>query len=624
MKSNALQHLLTAILLFTGLNLSMAQPALRVSQNSNTLSNNSTWIFPGPVGDTVYYDLKIENSGSGMDSLKLTPSSVINGTDSAQFLLGGIANDTIALAAGEDTIWEVGFLPASIGFKSAVFNLDYRSTGMVQAFSINLEGVGDTLADEPSTTSVNASVWRNFPYELVVRVNRPASVDGLLVLKSSAPTTSSPERGQSYVRGDMIDNAKVLLNERNLSSTTDIDLGFVKEDSPYFLQFFTFNDGGDVMYRNYQDLPDTMTFRSAASNPGNFYSGIDPSDSAFVTTLKNKLSSVHVKNNYDDYYDNLVDPFYAHDTIGNQKVVYCDYSDQPSTFYTPPAGFSELGGFSREHSYPRNWMPEQGSEPLPFADYHGLYITNQNQVNGVRSNYPFGEVQSVTSSHFDGKLGKNNSGQNVYEVKPSMKGDVARALFYLISRYWGETGPNSYNSTWKLPTTISSSISYGQDEDLLRQWHYQDPPSHFEKARNSYVSLIQGNRNPYIDNPDWVCYINFTMPKHYPNPKDTTNCQTQPEDAASLKASAERLDFVVYPNPVRQESVRIIADNPAGDALQIEIYQMDGKLVYEKELPTFAGLNDMQVQLPELAEGLYLLKLQSATQVGSRKLFIQD
>ena len=42
-------------------------------------------------------------------------------------------------------------------------------------------------------------------------------------------------------------------------------------------------------------------------------------------------------------------------------------------------------------------------------------------------------------------------------------------------------------------------------ESVMRQWHALDPVSDAERGRNDIIfSKWQGNRNPYIDHPEWV------------------------------------------------------------------------------------------------------------------------
>ena len=66
------------------------------------------------------------------------------------------------------------------------------------------------------------------------------------------------------------------------------------------------------------------------------------------------------------------------------------------------------------------------------------------------------------------------------------------------------------NNLWNLPNPISIFISYGQNQDVLKQWHWQDPVSNEEIARNDYIASLQGNRNPFVDSMQYACFIDFT------------------------------------------------------------------------------------------------------------------
>ncbi|MZG54540.1 MAG: hypothetical protein F3743_08800 [Nitrospinae bacterium] len=66
----------------------------------------------------------------------------------------------------------------------------------------------------------------------------------------------------------------------------------------------------------------------------------------------------------------------------------------------------------------------------------------------------------------------------------SIRGNIARAYLYMSYQY---------------------KISLREDqEDMLRKWHFEDPPDDWEEIRNDRIEAIQGNRNPFIDHPEWV------------------------------------------------------------------------------------------------------------------------
>lgn len=67
------------------------------------------------------------------------------------------------------------------------------------------------------------------------------------------------------------------------------------------------------------------------------------------------------------------------------------------------------------------------------------------------------------------------------------KGKVARATLYFLLRY----------PEIKLPYSKS-------DIEMLKQWSQDDPPDAHEKHRNAAIFALQGNRNPYVDHPEWV------------------------------------------------------------------------------------------------------------------------
>src|SRR5690606_21560281 len=134
------------------------------------------------------------------------------------------------------------------------------------------------------------------------------------------------------------------------------------------------------------------------------------------------------------------------------------------------------------------------------TDLFHIYPTD-GYVNGLRGNFPFGEVSSGGSTTTSNGSRK---GQNVFPGAPNStafepidesKGDFARTYFYMCTRYYTED--NSWK-TWDM--SIKTDLNTWA-KNMLLQWHHEDPVSSKEINRNNQVFLIQGNRNPFIDSP---------------------------------------------------------------------------------------------------------------------------
>jgi len=185
------------------------------------------------------------------------------------------------------------------------------------------------------------------------------------------------------------------------------------------------------------------------------------------------------------------------------------YSDVPGG--TPPYEFqfvvdqcgnydSEGDCFNREHTFPVSWFND--GTPMN-TDLHHIYPTDA-WVNQQRGNWPYGEVTAPAwTSQNGGKRGPCSlpgcSG-TVFEPIDEYKGDLARGHFYMLTRYLNES------VSWPAPI-LSSGAFVPWAESLLLAWHAQDAVSDKERDRNNAVFGMQGNRNPYIDNPDWAYSI---------------------------------------------------------------------------------------------------------------------
>lgn len=185
----------------------------------------------------------------------------------------------------------------------------------------------------------------------------------------------------------------------------------------------------------------------------------------------------------------------------------------------------ECDCYNREHSIPKSWYG--GTTSGPGCDIFHLVPTD-GKVNGIRSNYPFGEVGSADYNKHGNKRGSaksititggntiaGNTGTTVsasgtvFEPRDEYKGDFARGYMGALLRWAGEKAFTDGNGG-KTFTTNYSTGSFGLTKygvALLMKWHRQDPVSQKEVDRNNGIQQTQGNRNPFIDYPYLAEYI---------------------------------------------------------------------------------------------------------------------
>ena len=241
------------------------------------------------------------------------------------------------------------------------------------------------------------------------------------------------------------------------------------------------------------------------AQPDNYYNAINPSAASFVTDLQNRIRNPYTQISYNSFDETNIANFASINNNNGTRSVFCVYSHY-EYIYTGTFTWSLL---SREHTFCHSWQPTNTSESLPeYSDQYHLFPTHQNGSNGVRSNHPLGNVVNVISTFLEGTYGRDTNGNFVYEPRDEHKGDAARALLYMPVRY---NGINGYDWTFNwLNNTRLPSLSEGpQDLTTLIQWHKQDPPDKWEVDRNNYIQLIQQNRNPFVDHPEYINYINF-------------------------------------------------------------------------------------------------------------------
>lgn len=330
-------------------------------------------------------------------------------------------------------------------------------------------------------------------YSIKISFSKVQFATRYLVIRTNNSTTMvKPLHGKKYERGDTIGDAKVIQN----TVDTVINPRAVRANTTYnFVIYACYQVNGELKY--VLEKPLKINITTFGLSYLEYYESISVTAPNFVATLSNLLTQ-HTVIPYASYKNTVLSSLELQDTTAGRTFVQCTYSGERKIVEIP---FDwNKAGYSREHTFAHSWMPSYPADnpPFPeFSDLHNLFPTNLEKANTVRNNFPLGEVTGkVLYTYLEGKLGHDGP-QIVYEPRDSHKGNAARAMMYMSIAY-----NNQNNNNWRFPNV--------QSQDIIKKWHFQDPPDNYEIARQEYIYWLQGNRNPFIDHPEYACFINFS------------------------------------------------------------------------------------------------------------------
>lgn len=333
----------------------------------------------------------------------------------------------------------------------------------------------------------------------------------------------------NYTDESITDEWQELSYSYSPGSSGDIEVGLRFYDQSGF-------DGNETVYIDYFTPTDSdedesegegeddststeeTTDESSTTELSDYYSSAEGLSGYDLKTALYEIISGHDQQSYNDVWSFVnssdIDDYYEDD--GSILDIYSE-SPSGSDSYNFTASSDQCGSYSgegdcynREHILPQSWFGS-GDYPM-YSDVHNLFATD-GYVNGRRSSYPHGEVSSTSYTSDNGsKLGSSASSSysgTVFEPIDEFKGDVARAYFYMATRY--ETSIDS----WENSSTNSDAMLDGSEDQVfedwalatLISWHESDPVSQKELDRNEAAYSFQGNRNPFIDYPDFVSEI---------------------------------------------------------------------------------------------------------------------
>lgn len=339
--------------------------------------------------------------------------------------------------------------------------------------------------------------------------------------------------------------------------------------------------------------------------PPGYYSTATGTGYVLKTQLYNKIHS-HTELSYTP---GLWNAYPSTDKRADGKV-WDIYSNCNFTFGSVASGGNQDNGtggtaecqlYNREHTFPKSWF--NNGTPM-YSDLFHVMPTDKKD-NGLRGNYAYGVVGTATYTSSNGtKMGDNIAPNGpamvVFEPADEFKGDVARNYFYMATCYenvvatWQNNNPNGAVFLDGTNARVFAQWSL----DMLYSWHIQDPVSAKEIARNDAVYAIQGNRNPFIDHPEYVYSI----------------------WGQALSLSVQNFNLLsavkIYPNPSNDHRVNIQTDVVLDE---IDLININGQIVQQIKKPAMQSNTYVVEGLPQ---GFYFLKLTSDNQSVTKKVVL--
>jgi endonuclease I len=274
--------------------------------------------------------------------------------------------------------------------------------------------------------------------------------------------------------------------------------------------------------------------------------------------------------------DGTVWDMYSDIPGGTPPYVYYFNTNQCGTYHV------EGDCYNREHSWPKSWF---GGEVEPmYTDLFHLYPVD-GYVNGMRNDNPYGEVTTATYTSENGsKIGNNTTtgySGKVFEPVDGYKGDLARTYFYMSTRYYTE------DSGWPGSDATTGSQLKPWALTMMLQWAIEDPVSQKETDRNNAVYLIQNNRNPFIDHPEYAQEI------------------WGANAGIAVTGSGSKI-LMIYPNPALDHCYLVLPEGCTEKDCVLKVASVTG--TQEPVSFTFEG-NRVSADISDLPSGIYFSTL---------------
>ncbi|MES2777105.1 MAG: endonuclease [Bacteroidota bacterium] len=433
-----------------------------------------------------------------------------------------LGNGTVEYVGNGLSFNSTGLTPGTLYYYT-IFSLNSNCTGG-PLYKTDAFASGSQMTTTPPVCTAPAGQVSNVNFTTISNSSLGGSftaapdADSYLVCYSTTnPLVFTPVNGTTYTAGQAVGNG--IVTKAGVGTT--FTQGGLTANTAYHFYFFPYNGAGCTggpVYNTTAFPASASTNNNSSGIPDGYYDAILGGDTCRL--IKTKLKTRTTTGMTPRSYGELLAQYYISDKkvseirAGAPEVLWDIYSDKPAALdpydyllAADACGSGEGQGWNREHSVPQSWFTG-GTATGPGTDYYHIYPTDC-EVNLVRGSWIYSEVSSPTQTSLNGsKLGPSAfaglSGTS-FEPINEYKGDLARAFLYFVTRYEdqmpGWTGGGNGTQAMDPTTFPSVDLPYLK---LMLKWHHQDPVSQKEIDRNNAGYTYQGNRNPYVDHPEYV------------------------------------------------------------------------------------------------------------------------